>query len=76
MADLMKAYDDLDSIRPDEIVNKMDSAIKVLRAHAVAGTSPDPSAIASIISALDFLSDASGKYEAAASAVDDVGKGK
>jgi len=69
MAAKLKVYDDLASVDSMEIVKKMTEALNRMREAAAAGKAPDDTAAAEIFAALNFLSDASSKYDSAASAL-------
>lgn len=69
MASSMKTYNELASIAPKEIVEKMQKSLVALQTAAVQGEAPDASWEAELISAIDFFSDASDKYAAASSAL-------
>lgn len=68
MAAQLKIYDQLAATSLDDVMTKMSSALKKMQDAAASGKAPDESTLADVLSVLQFLSDASSKYNGAESA--------
>jgi hypothetical protein len=76
MATQFKIYDQLSAVSLPDVVSKMSTAIHKLESSASTGKAPDDSVLTEILSAIQFLSDASSNYNGAASAFSPAAKPK